>query len=90
MLLGISSNLVFVTYMPELVEQSMSKINKFNDSNMNDLISGIFTACFCVGFMIAPIMSGLLTYYKDFEYTCNFMCLTDMGLALCFLFVFIV
>lgn len=65
-LLGIAANLVFVTFMPELVALSMSKINKENDSQLNDKISGMFNAFFSIGFFLAPLISGALNDYKDF------------------------
>jgi hypothetical protein len=57
--LGIATNMVLVTFMPELIMISLSKVNKVNDSLLNDKIAGIFNAFFSIGFFLAPLLSGV-------------------------------
>jgi hypothetical protein len=56
--LGMSSNLVFVTFMPELVFITGQITGKNNDARLNNKVSGIFNACFSLGFFLAPILNG--------------------------------
>ncbi len=65
-LLGIATNMVLVTFMPEMIAVSLQKVNKDNDSLLNDKISGIFNAFFSIGFFLAPILSGVFIDYKSF------------------------
>mmetsp|Transcript_16155 Transcript_16155/g.15539 ORF Transcript_16155/g.15539 Transcript_16155/m.15539 type:complete len:178 (+) Transcript_16155:919-1452(+) len=88
-MLGISSNMVFVVFMPELVALSFNKVDKDNDPVLNDKIAGIFTAYFCFGFFLAPIISGLLADLRDFTFSSNVMAVVDVIIFIVFLAVFI-
>jgi hypothetical protein len=59
-LLGVSANMIFVVFMPELVQVSMAKIGEENNQLLNDKISGIFSAFFSLGFFLAPLVSGFI------------------------------
>ena len=65
-LLGIASNMVFVTFMPELVFITLEKVGKKNDALLNDKISGIFNGFFSIGFLFAPLLSGFFVDIKSF------------------------
>lgn len=89
-LLGISANMVFVCFMPELVDICTNKTGEKNNDLLNDKISGVFGAFFCLGFFFAPIYSGIVNQLVSFRVSCTSSAGIDIIIAIVYALMFIV
>jgi MFS family permease len=87
---GVGCSFIFVASFPELVTMALSKINKTNNSILIDRAAGMYFATFNSGYLLAPVMSGIIVARKTFEYACNVMLIADILIALLFLFAFLI
>ncbi len=78
-----------VSIRADVVHIAVSKLNKINDQQLNDKISGTFNAFFFTGYLLASVAGGLLVAAKSFQFSCNVMCLSDVVFLILFIGVFV-
>lgn len=90
-LTGFAGPFVFVPVLPELLSimQKDDGDNEEENPILYDKASGIYNTSCNLGFLLTPMMSGLLTDLRGYEFTCDFFAMFSLTFALVFYLVMI-
>ena len=88
--LGISGPIIYIPILPELIT-IMNEKNRYikDDPKLMDMCSGIYNTSINFGFWLTPLLSGLISNYKGYQFTCDFMAFLSLGFGLIFYIVIV-
>eukprot|EP00349_Pseudokeronopsis_sp_Brazil_P003888 CAMPEP_0202964368 /NCGR_PEP_ID=MMETSP1396-20130829/8445_1 /ASSEMBLY_ACC=CAM_ASM_000872 /TAXON_ID= /ORGANISM="Pseudokeronopsis sp., Strain Brazil" /LENGTH=195 /DNA_ID=CAMNT_0049686417 /DNA_START=853 /DNA_END=1438 /DNA_ORIENTATION=+ len=89
-ILGMAGPLIFIPILPELITLMNEKFRHLKDSpKLMDMSSGIYGTAGNLGFWLTPLISGTVSDYFGYHFTCDLMAGLSLFFAAFFYFFII-